>query len=371
MGTLRLYRRKARGPIWQAQVFVGGKRFRFSCHTSDKATARDYADQRAKELAARFNRGLVGMPNPVRLSEVLDRYEREALPKLRPASQRRTQGIVAQARSWFVSGRLHDPQLSNVRPDDVSAFLEAKRAEAVSPRTVNLYRSTLHRIFGLCVRPWLLLPSNPVAATEPLREEPREPVLLTDAQYAQLRTASTDNPMLALFVALAWETGSRSGELLQVEWTDVDFDKRLLTFRNDPTRGRQTKGRRSRTVPLSDQAVRALRDHAAAFRLLAPPSPFVFKLLRWDRTAKPGDRVACLYESFKTRAKALGWPKLRPHDLRHSFVTRKLAEGVPAQLVMQYVGHADLATTMRYTHLVPEHLRAVVESAPSKASALG
>ena len=42
-------------------------------------------------------------------------------------------------------------------------------------------------------------------------------------------------------------------------------------------------------------------------------------------------------------------------------MTRKLAQGVPAQLVMRYVGHADLATTLRYTHLVPEHLRAVVE----------
>ena len=59
--------------------------------------------------------------------------------------------------------------------------------------------------------------------------------------------------------------------------------------------------------------------------------------------------------------------RLRPHDLRHAFVTRKLAEGVPVQLVSKYVGHADLATTLRYTHLVPEHLRAVVE-APSHGS---
>jgi site-specific recombinase XerD len=63
---------------------------------------------------------------------------------------------------------------------------------------------------------------------------------------------------------------------------------------------------------------------------------------------------------FKRAAKKIGLPTLRPHDLRHAFVTRKLAEGVPAQLVMRYVGHADLATTLRYTHLVPEHLRAVV-----------
>jgi integrase len=55
-----------------------------------------------------------------------------------------------------------------------------------------------------------------------------------------------------------------------------------------------------------------------------------------------------------------GSARRRPHDLRHEFVARKLADGVPAQLVMRYVGHANLATTFHYTHLLPEQLRAVV-----------
>lgn len=356
---LHIYRRRGETPHWQAQVYVGGRRYRFSCQTDDKETAQEYARQRSAELKARHNRGLVGLPEPVRMSDVFERYEREAVPKLRPASQRRTLGIVAQARFWFVSGPLKDPCAANVRPDDVLAFLEAKRGAGVSPRTVNLYRATLHRIFRLCVRPWLLIPANPVAATELLREEPREPVILSATEFAGLRNANA-NPMLRLFLVLAWETGARSGELLQLEWADVEFEGRLVTFRNDAKRGRQTKGRRSRTVPLSETATRALRDHAAAFRLLAPSSPYIFRHLRPNRGARPGDRLESLYDSFKRAARAAGLPNLRPHDLRHAFVTRKLAEGVPAQLVMRYVGHADLVTTLRYTHLVPDHLRSVV-----------
>ena len=167
--------------------------------------------------------------------------------------------------------------------------------------------------------------------------------------------------MLRLFVTLAWETGARSGELLQLEWSDVDFERRLITFLNDPTRGRETKGRRSRTVPLSDEALAAIRGHAARYRLIAPLSPYVFKHLRRSRDAEPGQRIDRVYRGFKSAARRIGLPRLRPHDLRHAFVTRKLAGGVPAQLVMRYVGHADLATTLRYTHLVPEHLRSVVE----------
>jgi len=358
---VHIYHRKGETPYWHAQAYVGGKRYRFSCLTEDKTTAREYARQRLEELKARHNRCLVGLPDPLRVSEVLQRYQDEGIPKLRPASQRRAQGIVAQVRSWFVTGPLRDPQLTSVRPDDVLAFLEAKRAEGVSPRTVSLYRATLHRIFRLCVRPWQLLASNPVAATEPLPEEPHEPVLLDSDEYACLKAASTDNPMLALFVTLAWELGARSGELLQLEWADVDFERRMVTFRDDPTCGRHTKGRRSRTVPISDAAVRALREHATLFRFSAPASPYLFKQLRPDRSTQPGDRLAGIYMAFKRAAKPLGLANLRPHDLRHSFVTRKLAEGVPAQLVMRYVGHADLAATLRYTHLLPEHLRSVVE----------
>jgi len=91
-------------------------------------------------------------------------------------------------------------------------------------------------------------------------------------------------------------------------------------------------------------------------------SPHVFKHLRRSRDAEPGQRIERVYRGFKSAAKRIGLPTLRPHDLRHAFVTRKLADGVPAQLVMRYIGHADLSTTLRYTHFVPEHLRSVVDS---------
>ena len=114
----------------------------------------------------------------------------------------------------------------------------------------------------------------------PYGHDPREPVLLSEGEYERLRTACSGQPMLSLFVPLVWETGSRSGELLQLEWSDVDFEGKLLRFVNDPTGGKQTKGRRSRVVPLSGVALAALREHAARFRLAAPKSEYVFKHLQ-------------------------------------------------------------------------------------------
>lgn len=367
MAKVHLYQRKDESRYWQALVYLHGRRHRFSCRTSDKPTARRYAQSRLKELEERHNRGLGGLPAPVRMSDVFDRYEREYAPKLRLSSRKRMMDVVRLARKWFTNSTLRDPQVHRVTAREIQAFLDLKRGQAVSPRTVNLYRANLHRVFQLCVRPWLLIPANPVDGTEPLRHDPREPVLLSAGEYAALLAACANDPMLLLFVTLAWETGARSGELLQLEWGDVDFEQHLAKFANDPARGRQTKGRRSRTVPLSDAALEALREHAAQFRLLAPLSPYVFKHLRANRSAQPGDRLWSLYNAFKRAARAAGLADLRPHDLRHAFVTRKLAEGGPVQLVSRYVGHADLATTLRYTHLVAEHLRAVVEEPEQRA----
>ena len=367
---IHLYRRKGESHKWQTLVYLNGHRYRFSCRTDDKPTAREYARQRVEDLKARHNRGLIGLPEPVRMSEAFDRYEREYSPRLRPSSRERMMQVIREARRWFTEVPLHNPSVAHVTPGDVQAFLERKRLQSVSARTVNLYRANLHRVFRLCVRPWLLIPTNPVAAVEPLRQELREPRLLTDEEYNRLRGACAEEPMLRLFVTLAWEIGARSGELLQLEWIDVDFERQSITFANDPARGRQTKDRRSRTVPLSKSAVAALRDHAARFRLLTPVSPYVFKHLRRSRDAEPGQRIDRVYRGFKSAAKRIGLPTLRPHDLRHAFVTRKLAEGVAAQLVMRYVGHADLATTLRYTHLVAEHLRAVVEPRSAGVTAI-
>jgi integrase len=277
--------------------------------------------------------------------------------------------VVRQARQWFVNGPLHDPLVAQVTPRDVQAFLDVKRHEGVSARTANLYRAGLHLVFVLCVRPWLLIGTNPVAATEPLRTESREPRVLTEAEYAALRAACAGQPMLALFVTLGWETGGRTAELLRLEWADVDFAGALLTFRNDPATGRTTKGRRSRTVPLSAAALAALRTHGAAFRFAHPPAPFVFKHLRRSRDAEPGQRIERVYRGFKAAAKRAGLPDLHPHCLRHSFVTRKLAEGVPVALVSRYVGHSQIGVTQRYAHLLGEHLRSVVAE-PGTAAAM-
>ena len=157
---IHIHRRKGESPFWHAQVYVGAKRYRFSCQTEDKETAREYARQRAEELKARHNRGLIGLPEPGQQSALFQRYEREYAPNLRASSWKHTGIVFNQARAWFVSGPLHDPEVGHVTAGDIQAFLERKRTQGASARTVNLYRANLHRLFRLCVRPWKITGSS-------------------------------------------------------------------------------------------------------------------------------------------------------------------------------------------------------------------
>jgi integrase/recombinase XerD len=133
--------------------------------------------------------------------------------------------------------------------------------------------------------------------------------------------------------------------------------------------GHRTKGGKSRFVPMTPRLVAAMREHFAAYRFAAygdERTPWVFHHNRTRRHYRAGTRIGTLHVSFLgAAARAKLPPGLRQHDLRHRRVTTWLAEGKNPVLVKEAMGHADLRTTMGYTHLVKEHLRALVEPAPS------
>ncbi len=150
MAKVHLYRRAGESHHWQALVYVHGRRYRFSCRTTDKATARHYARRRLQELQERHNRGLSGLPDTVHMTDVFDRYEREYAPKLRPSSRRRMMDVVREARRWFTNSTLRDPRVQDVTAREVQAFLDLKRAQDVSaspPQSVQVLRSSVSAKF--------------------------------------------------------------------------------------------------------------------------------------------------------------------------------------------------------------------------------
>ncbi len=150
-------------------------------------------------------------------------------------------------------------------------------------------------------------------------------------------------------VLVALKTGLRQGELMGLQWADVDLQRGKLQVRRTIWRGVTglPKGGRERTVDLPGSAVEALRAH----RHLR--GPYVFCQAdgqpHTNGTMK-GPLERALREADICREQGrIGW-----HDLRHTYGSHLAMRGVPLKAIQELMGHATIEMTERYAHLSPE-----------------
>jgi integrase len=150
-------------------------------------------------------------------------------------------------------------------------------------------------------------------------------------------TGQRDHVMMKLML----NVGLRPAEVLNLQWVDVD----LMTGKLVVRRG---KGGRDRQLWLNAETLSLLQ----AWREAAPPGPYCFPTLKGKRQ---NDRA--FREMVKRRGDKAGIEKdVHPHMLRHTCATELYRDTHDIRLVQQVLGHASVATTMVYTHLVDDHL---------------
>ena len=358
-----------RGGVFRVRLSVGGERHRF---TLDEGTTREDAEAFARkkydELRMRGGRGL---PGPMACSELLDRYKDVKLPEKAPRTQETYELSITAFRTYFVE-QGGDPRAHEIRPGHVQDFLYwrrsrspdgTKRDKPLSPRSVAKDRAVLHAVFAFA-ETLEVVDHNPVAKVEKPKGDVREPIILDSDQYEKLLKACRGRPMLALYVLVLGETGVRcNSEALWLRWEDLDFERGFVTVES-VRKGRRTKSGKSRRVPMTSRLRAALQEHAATYRLAlynGERTRWVFHHLLTQRGAVAGHRLQSLHRAFASAAERAKLPSdLRQHDLRDRRVTTWLSEGKSPALVQRAMGHADLATTMGYAHLVDDDLLALV-----------
>ena len=165
-------------------------------------------------------------------------------------------------------------------------------------------------------------------------------------------------PLFAAANRVAAYSGLRTGELRALRWRDLDFAGALIRVqRNMPTGGDHgaPKSGKVRSVPLIDQAAREL-DGLSRREHFTGPDDLVFADRVGGMLGEDALRKA-LYEALGAAGidrDAFPAGGFRFRDLRHSFGTMA-AQVWPLHDVQAFMGHADIATTMRYAHHVPKH----------------
>lgn len=264
---------------------------------------------------------------------------------------------------------------------DVTAFLTHLAVErSVSPSTQNQARAALLFLYRHVLEvelPWL---DEVVAA----QDRKRLPVVLTQREVASLLQHMSG--LQGLIAGLLYGTGLRVLEALRLRVKDVEFSRREITVRQGKgSKDRVTMLPENLVLPLQQQIQRARalhdEDRAAARPGVQLPDALAVKYPNADREwgwfwVFPSRRVATdprsgvirrhhvladsVQKSMRVAAHRAGITKpCSPHVLRHSFATHLLMAGYDIRTVQELLGHADVSTTMIYTHVLNRGGKAV------------
>jgi len=242
---------------------------------------------------------------------------------------------------------------------DITNFIETMKHKNLAPGTINRALVLLRYAYKLAQRwqePGVNL--NVWLSIKQLKVDNRIERYLTPEQSAQLLHCVKDslNPQLVFIVAFLIYTGARKREVLEVKWSDINFDQSYWKISKN-------KSNKVRHVPLSEGALEtldAVREKSAQqdWGVRVNQDDFIFAN---PSTGKPFSSF--FYSWDKARIQA-GMPDLRVHDLRHSFASFLVNAGRSIYEVKELLGHADIKTTSRYAHLSQESLKAAVSVVP-------
>lgn len=350
------------GNRWRIRLSIRGQYV--TLYAATKGDAEALARQRYDELVARADRGESVVP-ALPFSELLAEYRQRGMRTLSEGGRSTYELSLLVFERFFVQQR-RDPRVDRIGKPVVESFLHWRSRTRMqghgepSPHTVAKDYRVLRRLFAWAVEQEYL-DVNVVGRVKPPRAEQREYTLLrSDADLDKLLEACGPRDILRTFIVTAIETGARSeSEVLWLQWRDLDFQQRTIAFAHGRD-GRRLKDGESKVLPMSARLDAALRRHAENYRL-ALGSPYVFSSPVKRGRRQVGQRIASLRRGFKAAAKRAGFEGMRVHDLRHSTATLMLSRGHSIELVRRFLGHASLEMTMRYSHLVAEDLRELVQ----------
>ena len=242
-------------------------------------------------------------------------------------------------------GRMH---LDEITKTDILAIHHGRVTDGAAPGSANRLLILLRYIFNLALK-WELsgVTKNPTKGMALFEENNKLERYLTkeEAQRLYAVLLKSDNEMLRYIVPLLILTGARKREVLDSRWADFDLARRQWRIP-------MTKSGKPRHVPLSEGVIQLL-ETVPRFS----GCPFVVPN---PKTLQP---YVSIFNSWDTARIAAGLPKVRVHDLRHSFASFLINAGRSLYEVQKILGHTQMRTTQRYAHLSQDTLLAATNAA--------
>lgn len=332
-----------RGKVWWMRFTYEGRQIRRSAETTDRRLAEAILGKvQVKVVEGRFFEVLDEKDRT--FGEMMQRYLQERSILKAPTSQLRDEQNLQHLLPVF-----GDLLLAEVTPKLFADYKAKRRAEGASPATINKELGLVRHAFNVAIREW-----------EWCRDNPMQRVAMEKVSNARDRWLTVEEEDRLLAAAPAWlrevivfalHTGMRRGEILSLQWQDVDLARSVLVVM-------KSKNRERRTIPLN----------ARVFELLVKKQPRSGQHGRLAFTTSCGTKIGerNLMRAYYGALEKAGIENFTFHDLRHTFATRLVQRGIDLYKVQRLLGHKTAAMTQRYAHHSSESLRdgvAVLEEA--------
>lgn len=293
-----------------------------------------HAQKWARLIESEIDRGIFvdrTEADRITIGELIDKYIKEVTPLKRSAKN-------DKQRMLFLKKHFGHFKASQLQSKHIANYRDQRLAEGKQGSTVIKEIGSLSHLIDISIKDWgIPLKNNVVTLVrKPKQARGRDRRLAEGEERILLQAAKESKAiLLAPIIIIAIETGMRLGELLSLEWNNVDLKKQIAVI---PL----TKNGDARTIPLSIKVVDTLREITPQ-----PNNPRIFWV--WLR-------ADTFENAWRRMIKKTDIQNLRFHDLRHEACSRLIERGFNVIETAHISGHKTLQQLKRYTHLKTEIL---------------
>lgn len=279
------------------------------------------------------------------LSELIDRYIEAILPLKR--SNRTQLGML----NWW-NQEIGSYTVSNITPAMIAERRdkllqgETPKGQVRAPATVVRYLAILSHVFSIAIKEWYWAESNPVLSVSKPKEPPGRTRFLDEDELKRLlyECNNSSNEYLPIIVHIALATGMRLGELLGLEWSDINLKEGFITVQ-------RTKNNETKRLYLPTPVLSKLSAFAKVRSLKTS--------LLFPSNTNP-NRPIDIRQPWEATLQRAAITNFRFHDLRHTAASYLAMSGATLLEIKEILGHKTLQMVQRYAHLSDSHTKDIV-----------
>lgn len=336
-----------RGGKWWLKITHAGSVIQKSTGTGDKALARQIEAQVRLELVegVYFEKR---KGEHVTVTELMEMYFQKYSASVKGETARRNEKFLARKILEYF-GSL---SLSQVSPLKIEEYIEVRRKEGMGDVTIHHELALLKHAFKLAMKRWDLIDRTPFDKVTLPKGDRMRTRFLSREEADSIIESSPD--WLKPIVVVALGTGLRISNIVNLTWKQANMSSRTVCLE-------KTKNKRPLSIPMLNSVYETLNGLRKGVQVSLV---HVFT----NPSGEPYSRYE-VSRAFKSVCLGLGIKDMTFHGLRHTFCSWLAIEGANPVDIASLAGHADLKTTMRYSHLNHERKKEVIKRLDRTAGA--